>query len=407
MQEGVCIPIAPLSLALAGRPRRVGVVEVSLAKRKISHWVARMAVDSLANFVDMLITNRLLTPDQLNKVTTELLSRIRDSRTLAKDLVQRGWLTVYQVNQLFNGHGKDLVLGAYRILDLLGEGGVSQVFRAWHTGKRVTVALKVVRKELLSNTEAVRQFQQETKTIAGLSHPNIVQTLEADTIGGTHFFAMEYIEGLDLQKLVKLSGPLPIQQACDYIRQAALGLQHAHERCLVHRDIKPANLFLVTPPGQLDPTDARKTMQIGSTIKILDWGLADMRVPAAAGKQEAANTLMREETIGTADYLAPEQAVDATTVDIRADIYSLGCAFYYLLTGQPPFAGGSLLQKLLKHRESPPPPLQEKRPEVPPGVIAIATKMVAKKPEDRYRTPASVAMALSSYCKARPSELVK
>jgi serine/threonine protein kinase len=360
-----------------------------------------MSVDSLSTFVDTLITNRILSPDQLNTVTKELLGRIRDSRALAKELVQRGWLTIYQVNQIFQGFGRDLVLGHYRILDLLGEGGVARVFRALHTNKRVVVALKCVRKELLSNAEAVRQFQQETKTIASLSHPNIVQTLEADCVGGTYFLAMEYIEGTDLAKLVRVSGPLPVLVACDYIRQAALGLQHAHERCLVHRDIKPANMFLVIPPGQGDANDPMKSAQLGATIKILDWGLADMRLPAATGKQEAANTLMREETIGTADYLAPEQAVDATKVDIRADIYSLGCSFYYLLAGQPPFAGGSLLAKLLKHREAPPPSIQEKRPEAPAALSAVLNKMMAKKAEDRYRTPASVAAALAGFC--RPS----
>src|SRR5262249_7979867 len=238
------------------------------------------------------------------------------------------------------GNARDLVLGPYRILDLLGEGGVSQVFRAYHTGKRSVVALKVIRKEFLSNEEIVRQFVREGRTIAQLSHPNIIQTFDVDQIGNTHFLAMEFIEGLDLQKLVRLSGPLPVPQACDYIRQAALGLQHAHERCLVHRDIKPANLFLVTPTGaRLDQTPipgSPESMKIplGGVVKILDWGLADMRMPMATGAQEPANTLQREETIGTADYLAPEQAMDATKVDIRADIYSLGCAFYYLLAGQ-------------------------------------------------------------------------
>jgi serine/threonine-protein kinase len=312
--------------------------------------------------------------------------------------MQRGWLTVFQVNQIFQGHSRDLVLGAYRILDVLGEGGVATVYRAWHTNRKQVVALKTVRKELLANAEAVRQFQQETKTIASLSHPNIVQTLESDCINGTHFLAMEFIEGIDLNKLVRLSGPLPVMQSCDYIRQAALGLQHAHERCLVHRDIKPANLFLVSPGGA--PSHEAR-VQLGALIKILDWGLADMRLPAATGQQEAANTLMREETIGTADYLAPEQAVDATKVDIRADIYSLGCAFYYLLTGQPPFSGGSLMQKLLRHREAEPPPAQSKRADVPPGLNLVLQKMLAKKPDERYRTPASVAAALASF--ARPA----
>jgi len=365
-----------------------------------------MSVHSLAQFVDSLITNRLLMPDQLNTVTKELLTHARDPRALAKELMQRGWLTVYQVNQLFQGNAQELVLGPYRLLDLLGEGGLAQVFRAYHVGKRITVALKVVRKELLSNVEAVRQFQKESKTISGLSHPNIVRTLDADNVGNKHFLAMEYIEGIDLAKQVRLSGPLPVTHACDYIRQAALGLQHAHERCLVHRDIKPANLFLVsTPEVMRDQTPvpgtpaAKKAPPLGAVVKILDWGLADMRLPAVTGQQEPANTLMREETIGTADYLAPEQAVDASKVDIRADIYSLGCTFYYLLAGQAVFPGGSLMQKLLKHRDAQPEPIQNLRPELPGGLPTVLQKMMAKKPEDRYRTPASVAAALSSYCR--------
>jgi serine/threonine protein kinase len=363
-----------------------------------------MSVDSVVNFVNTLITNRILTIDQQNVMTKELVGRIRDSRALAKELLQRGWLTVFQVNQLFQGNARDLVLGPYRILDLLGEGGLARVYRAYHTTKRCIVALKVVRKELLAHPEAVHQFQQESKTIAQLSHPNIIQTIEADQIASTHFMAMEFIEGLDLAKLVRLSGPLPVAQACDYIRQAALGLQHAHERCLVHRDIKPANLFLVAPPGAAN--DLSKGPVAGAVVKILDWGLANVRIPAAAGQQEAANTLMREETIGTADYLAPEQAVDASSVDIRADIYSLGCSFYYLLAGQPPFAGGSLMQKLLKHREVPPPSILEFRPELHPAIPQVLAKMTAKKAADRFRTPASVAAALTPLCRAlRPTDL--
>jgi serine/threonine-protein kinase len=371
-----------------------------------------MSVESIGHFVDLLLSCRILSPDQMSTVTKELLTRIRDSRGLARELMQRGWLTVYQVNQLFQGNGKDLVLGSYRILDVLGEGGVAQVFRAWSIRDKCLVALKVVRKEFLSNPEAVRQFQQEAKTIASLSHANIVRTIEADQVNGVHFLAMEFIEGIDLNKLVRLSGPLPIPQACDYIRQAALGLQHAHERCLVHRDIKPANLFLVTPTGALDQTplpglgDAKKIAPMGATIKILDWGLADMRLPMATGQQEPANTLQREETIGTADYLAPEQAMDATKVDIRADIYSLGCSFYYLLTGQPPFAGGSLLQKLLKHRETPAKPLAHMRPEAPAGIQPVLDKMMAKKPEDRYRSPASLAAALGPLCRTAASTMI-
>lgn len=346
-----------------------------------------MAIETVADMVDVLRGNRLLQPDQLDELNG-LLDRHPDARSLAKYLVQRSWLTVYQLNLIFQGQGENLTQGPYRILDRLGSGGVSQVFKAWHTRKNCVVALKVIRPEMLTNAEAVGRFQREMRALSQSAHPNIVKAFDINLVGDKHYFAMEYVEGTDLGKQVQFAGPLPVARACDYIRQAALGLQHAHERGLVHRDIKPANLLLNVA---------------GTVVKILDLGLS--RLSQSSGKQEV---VVRELTaegvlIGTPDYLAPEQAKNARTVDIRADIYSLGCTFYYLLTGQPPFPVGTLMQKLFKHQQEEPPTGEQIRPDLPPDVVAIFRKMMAKKPENRYQTPAEVAEAVAPFCRSDPA----
>jgi eukaryotic-like serine/threonine-protein kinase len=340
-----------------------------------------MPFDTVDALLAELRKSRLLKVPQLDDAERMLKPRFSAPMMLAKELVRRGWLTVYQMNQLFQANGQQLILGPYQILDHLGKGGVSQVFKAWHAERNALVALKVIHPHLLSNAEAVARFQREMKTVARLSHPNIVDSFSDDSIGEAHFFAMEFVEGTALDKLVQLSGALPVQQACDFTRQAALGLQHAHEQGLVHRDIKPANL-----------------VQISGTalIKILDFGLA--RLHRSDGSDRATSLTLEGALIGTADYVAPEQARDARSVDIRADIYSLGCTFYYLLTGAPPFPGGSLMQKIYNHLNKEPTPVNLLRPDAPPEVGPILKKMMAKKIEDRYATPQEVAEALAPLC---------
>jgi formylglycine-generating enzyme required for sulfatase activity/tRNA A-37 threonylcarbamoyl transferase component Bud32 len=339
-----------------------------------------MSTASTASLVDTLRQHRLLDPKQLEELTS-LQARFPDPKALAKELIQRGWLSPYQANQLLNGKGQELVLGQYILLERLGEGGMGQVFKARHRMLGRISAIKLIRKERLESPDAVRRFQREVRSAAALSHPNIVRAYDADEIAGTHLMVMEYIEGaIDLAKLVKKNGPLPVQQACEYIRQAALGLQHAHEKGMVHRDIKPANLIL---------TDR------GKTVKILDMGLARLDHPGA-DDDDKSSTMTQEGTVmGTPDYIAPEQALDTHTVDIRADLYSLGCAFYYLLTGRVPFPGGTLIQKINKHQFEEPMPIEKVRPEVPPEVAKVVRKLMAKKPVDRYQTPAEVATALA------------
>ncbi len=365
-----------------------------------------MPVDTVTAFIEVVQEKRLVPPEQLDELHRVLRPRFSDVRTLAKYLVQRGWLSVFQVNQILVGRAQELVYGPYLIRDRLGEGGVSQVFKAWHTGKNCIVALKVIRQELLSNSEAFARFQREMHAVARLSHPNIVSSIDSDLVGQTNFFAMEYVEGTDLGKLVQLSGPLKIPLACDYIRQAALGLQHAHEHGLVHRDIKPPNLFLAgaTLPPAGDKTASLKrsghvpALTGKGIIKILDMGLARLREVSVPSGENVVALTQEGAMMGTPDYLAPEQARNAKVADIRSDIYSLGCTFYFLIIGSPPFPGNSVMQKLFQHQKEDPKPIESVRSNVPPGLSAVLKKMMAKDPADRYPTPGEVAQALEPFC---------
>ena len=340
-----------------------------------------MAAVSTDSLVDSLQRYRLLEPEQLAEVTRLLTTSFPEPKGLADELARRGWLTPYQAAQLLQGRGKDLLLGSYLLLEPLGEGGMGQVFKArnWKLGR--LVALKLIRKERIDSPETVRRFRREVRALAALSHPNIVAAYDSDEINGACLLAMEYIEGaIDLAALAKKSGPLPVAQACEYVRQTALGLQHAHERGLVHRDVKPHNLLL-TADGQV--------------VKILDLGLA--RLDQGGTEADGSVAVTKEGAVlGSPDYLSPEQAQHMHTVDIRADIYSLGCTFYYLLAGRPPFAGGAFFDKVYRHRYEEPDALETLRPDVPSPVAALVRKMMAKQPEDRCQTPAEVAAALTA-----------
>jgi eukaryotic-like serine/threonine-protein kinase len=348
-----------------------------------------MLVQSAAGLADALRQLRLLDSARLDELARVVLPKFPDPKTLARELVRRGWLTTYQVNQLFKGHGNDLLLGSYVVLERLGEGGMGQVFKArnWKMGQ--IVALKVIRKERLANEVAVLRFEREIRAASQLDHPNIVRALDADRAGESHFLVMEYIEGIDLARIVRERGPLSVAIACDFARQAALALQHAHERGLVHRDVKPANLLLAQAPGLRD----------AGLVKVLDMGLArvDMTTDGVS-----LDTLTKEGSVmGSLDYIAPEQAMNSHTVDIRGDLYGLGCTLYYLLTGQVPFPTPHPMEKLLSHRMSEPIPVEEQRPEVSPAVGAVIRRLMAKLPEDRYQTPAEAAEALAAATVAR------
>jgi serine/threonine protein kinase len=268
----------------------------------------------------------------------------------------------------------------YRILDLVGSGGMGVVFRAEHRLMERLVALKILNKALTSRPGGVERFQQEVKMAAKLSHPNIVTAYDADQAGEVHFLVTELVDGTSLERLLSERGPVSVPDACEWVRQAAVGLQHAFERGMVHRDIKPANLLL-TPQGQ---------------VKILDFGLARF-----LSESSGVSPLTQSATlVGTPDFVAPEQARDPRSADIRADIYSLGCTLYNLLSGRVPFPEGTLLQKLISHQEAEPIPVQLLRPEVPDELVDVMDRMMAKDRERRYRTPQEVAEALAPFTSA-------
>ena len=290
-----------------------------------------MPINTIPALVEALCACPLLDDQRRRELHEDLAARHTNIPDLLRELEQRGWLTVYQLKQILLGLGAGLVLGQYEILDLLGEGGMGQVFKARHRRLDRIDALKRIHPNRLEAPDALRRFLREAKAAARLAHPNIVTIYDSGEVDGVHFLAMEYVPGVDLSATVKKQGPLPIGEACEYIRQAALGLQHAHSRGLVHRDVKPHNLLLTADRAQ---------------VKILDMGLA--RLHTAEDEKESASELTRPGVfMGTPDYMAPEQAIDSHTVDIRADVYSLGCTLYYLLAGRPPFPKSSLTQKLL------------------------------------------------------------
>ncbi|HEY1377871.1 MAG TPA: protein kinase [Gemmataceae bacterium] len=269
-------------------------------------------------------------------------------------------------------------LGQYEILGKLGRGGMGAVYKARHTELGKVVALKVLPAEQMDEVSIAR-FKNEVRAIGKLDHPNIVVAHDAGEADGVHFLVMELVDGMDLARVVDRRGRLPVAEACEAVRQAAVGLQHAYERGLVHRDVKPPNLMLAR--------DGR--------VRLLDLGLARSFGEAAAATLTAQGVLL-----GTADYLAPEQWDQPHAADTRSDIYSLGCTLYHLLTGHPPFGGGpfkSLPSKMRAHREVPPPPLGPYCPEAPPGLVAVLNRMLAKDPAERFATPAEVAAALRPF----------
>jgi hypothetical protein len=277
-------------------------------------------------------------------------------------------------------------IAGYEILEEVGRGGMGIVYRARQRDRDRIVALKVIRKERLAHPEVVRRFRREAQAAARLSHPNIVAVYESDQAGETHFLALEYVPGITLQRLVEQSGPLAVDLACDLVRQTAVGLQHAVEQALVHRDVKPANLMLV------GAGDGR--LPARPLLKILDMGVARL-YQLRDLPEDSLTTLTRDgAVIGTPDFVAPEQLEDPHTADIRADLYSLGCTFYYLLAGRVPFPGGTLIQKLDRQRWETPPSVDQLRREVPAPVAAVVRRLMAKHPDDRYRTPGELAAAL-------------
>jgi serine/threonine protein kinase len=278
----------------------------------------------------------------------------------------------------------------YQIVRLLGRGGMGAVYQAIHKVMDRQVALKVMRSDLTENAAAVERFRREVKAAAQLVHPNIVTAYDAEQVGNLHFLVMEYVEGRNLADVIAAKGPLPAATAVEYACQAARGLQHAFEKGMIHRDIKPHNLMLAQRGND------------SALVKILDFGLARFASEEGGAVQTASGLIL-----GTVDFMAPEQADNARAADIRSDIYSLGCTLYYLLAGRAPFPEGSMIQRVMAHVERQPPPLTAVRTDLPNGLEPALSRMLAKKPADRFQTPAEVVRALLPFLATDVVEVVK
>ena len=304
------------------------------------------------------------------------------------------------------------MLGQYRILERLGAGGMGQVYKAEHSVMARVVALKIISPRLMQEPSARARFQREVRNAARLIHPNIVVAHDAAEVEGMCFLVMEYVDGQDVAQLLSRYGRPPLGLACEIIRQAALGLQYAHEHGMVHRDIKPANLMVANARAQRDRQDiafAGGSMKQGwpeaPLVKILDFGLA--RLSATEGVSSGCGeTLTREGYIvGTPEFMSPEQARDSRTVDIRSDIYSLGCTLYMLLAGRPPFKAASSFELAVMHLNQPPEPVARYNPSLPPELSVLVHRMLAKRPEERIQTPGAVASALQPWARLSTAPL--
>jgi serine/threonine protein kinase len=343
----------------------------------------------LDRFLRAVRRSGLLPPGRVDALVGEAPANTASNcDRLGEFLVQRGALTHFQVTKLKQGTWQGLVLGPFHILSPLGKGGMGTVYLAHDTrksGRNALVALKVLPpKRAREEDRMLARFRREMDLAQRVSHPHLTRTYEAGDVGEVHYIAMEYIRGQSLRRQVGDHGPLSIARAARLFAEVADGLQHAHEQGLVHRDLKPSNI-MVTPNGH---------------AKILDMGLA-----LAVGEE-----LPQDKTIvggqgyvvGTMDYIAPEQVDDPTGVDARADLYSLGCSMYFALTGQPPFPGGTSIDKMKWHRTRYPDPLYELNPTIPVDFSRIVDKLMEKSPQNRYRSAAAVRDALRPWAAGDP-----
>ncbi|MCE9567268.1 MAG: phosphate ABC transporter substrate-binding protein PstS [Planctomycetes bacterium] len=345
-----------------------------------------------ADFLTLTEASRLLTPERL-KPYRAFVGVGEPAMTMATRLVRDGMLTPFQAKVLLKGRPQGFFLTTkYKILDHLGTGGMGRVYLCEHLLLHRLVAVKVLGVSPTNSANAsqsqgnIERFYREAQAVAALDHKNIARVFDVDQTRGAPFMVMEYLDGVDLSRYVVGHGALDANRAADYVRQAAEGLQHAHEAGLVHRDIKPSNLIL----------------DRAGVVKVLDLGLARFLVDSRRN-QGVTERYDSKVILGTADFMAPEQAVDSSRVDIRADIYSLGCSLYFLLTGKMVFDTDIFAQKMMAHQMQQPVPIRKHSPQVPAELEAVVARMMEKKPQDRYQTPAEVAAALVEFSKPTPA----
>lgn len=320
----------------------------------------------------------LLTAAQLARVEEAVRQGAHPPNAVVQHLVAKGWLTAFQGEALLSGRpASALSIGPYLLLDRLGEGGMGAVFKARHRRLDRVDAVKVIRADKVASKVIARRFLREIRLTSTLAHPHVVRAIDAGHAGRQLYLATEFVKGEDLGSTVRRHGPLSVADACLVMYQTALALQHVHEHGLVHRDVKPSNLM------REESTRA---------VKLLDLGLSGFHRPTDGGSFEG--TLTADGVmLGTPDFMAPEQAQNPHRVDIRADLYGLGCTCYFLLTGRPPYLGSSV-DKLIAHATAPIPPLNLPGGPAPAALAAVVGRLMAKRPEDRYPTPNALIEAL-------------
>ncbi|MBM3997373.1 MAG: serine/threonine protein kinase [Planctomycetes bacterium] len=348
------------------------------------------------NLCGFLIRSKLMTPEEMQAMRQRWLAEAKDAaqaHAFLKWLVANDYVTAYQASLLSRGHVDDFFLGDYKIQERIGRGRMAGVYKAAHSSGQ-TVAIKVLPPSKAKIGQTLARFQREARLSIKLKHPHVVRSFQVGETKGVHYLVMEYLEGETLEELLQRRKRLPPAEAVRLVHQALLGLQHIHEMGMVHRDLKPANLMLQPAPAR-----GEKETTLKSNIKILDIGLAreffdENEQPE--GKERAELT-GEGVLLGTPDYLAPEQARDPRCIDIRADIYSLGCTLYHCLTGQPPFPDKNILNQMIRHATETAKPLQDFVPTLPKELSQIVEWMMAKQPDKRYATPARAAQALDMF----------
>jgi len=343
--------------------------------------VNRQSNVAVSEFLERLTQSGALSPGEMKDVSETIqMGHSRDIKQLAKSLVEQRILTEWQTRVLSGNEDGTISIGEYVILEHIGDGGMGRVYKARNRQTGDLVALKLLKPQVASDESAVRRFQREIETASRLQHPNIVATLDSGEQNGQQFLVMEFVDGHDLATLVRETAELPVQTAVDCILRSAKGLAYSHAEQIVHRDIKPSNLLL-SHSGE---------------IRVLDMGLARITSTPENGETSPTQITRTGSIMGTVDFMAPEQAINPKTADGRADIYSLGCTLFYLLTGTKPFTGATVMEVLVAHRENPIPSLTSKRKDVPESLNAVYLKMVAKDPAQRYQSMQEVVRALES-----------
>lgn len=340
------------------------------------------------SFLDLLQESKLLSTDEFRAVVDQCnLEDAATPKQAAQTLVTEKILTRYQGERLLSGRTRGFYIHGYKVLEIIGFGGMGSLYLAEETDTAAPVALKVLNDKCRNDAGMLTRLKLEATAGTRIKHPHVVQTINYDDTGAICYIAMEFVKGISLLELVLLNQKsLPASQACDVIYQAALGLEDAHQAGIVHRDLKPENLII----------DSK------GFVKILDFGLALLQDNPEAEFSLA--MIFGHGCVGTPEYIAPEQTRDGQSIDSRADVYSLGCTMYFLLSGKLPFSKGTTAQKIQAHREQSPQPLAEIVPKLSQEVITIVEKMMAKKPEDRFQSMAEVAAALKPLAKRKPVE---